>query len=201
MHCGHGGVRGIARRIALVALIAGVPPAEAGSRFGAHYDLGIGAIHTRPYIVGGGICASLAGGISARIAKTVSACVELQATEGTNLPFPLSGDEGPNAGHQALRTVVAGLEVHELPRARGLFVSAGLGAGRSNISGARGSINPYVGRVDLHDRSGLAYGLGLGYRVSGGSALVLFGLRTHGLLRDGFDSSAYATVLSVGAAY
>ena len=57
--------------------------------------------------------------------------------------------------------------------------------------------------VPPSDRTAAAFGLGLGYRFSGGPGPmhIQIALRTHGLLLDATSASAYATVVALGIAY
>ena len=192
---------GVARGFALLIGLAVGASVEANPNVGAHAEFGVGEIRTRPFVVGGGVAATIAAGLSTRFVGPVTGCAEFQATTGRN--FPLKGNlEAADAGHQSLTTLVGALELHGLPRARGAVCLAGLGVGRSTISGARGAINsPDFGQVQLRDRTALAYALGLGYRFGGGAWGTQLALRAHGLFRNGLDSSAYATALMIGVAY
>jgi hypothetical protein len=183
-------------------MLAIASQAHARERIGGYVDVGFGGIRTRPFVTAGAVAGTLGLGVSARLRGSARACFEFRATAGED--WPTGVPESATGGHQTLVSFLGGFEFVNSRSLRGLFLTSGLGVGHSTISDARGPTNsPNFGFVPLHDRTGVAYGLGFGYRFSGGPGALQsqLALRTHGLLDEGFSASAYATTITLGFAY
>ena len=177
-------------------------PAHALERVSAYVDLGLGASRTQPFVTGGAACGTIGLGASARLLGFARAHVEFRATAGRD--FPSGIPEAANAGDQSLVIFLGALEFVNRGSLRGPFLASGLGVGHSTISGARGPTDsPNFGFVPLHDRTALAFGLGVGYRFAGGPGPMhtQVALQAHGMLREGMTASAYATAITLGFAY
>jgi hypothetical protein len=189
--------------VALLVIVVTPSRAEARDRIGGHLDVGLGAGQTQPFITGRATCGTVGLGVSTPLMGPARACFDFRATAGGQFPggrIP----EAANPGQQSLVTFLGGLEFVSRRSLRGAFLTTGLGVGHSAISGARGPTDsPNFGLVPLHDRTAIAFGLGLGCRFSGGPGATAaeLALRTNGLLREALSASAYATVITLGLAY
>jgi len=200
-----GGIRvWVAAAATCATFVACGSPARAGDRIGVYADFGVGGILTQPFIVGGLMCGTVGAGISARVARRATASFDFRSWSGSGDLFRSRIPEAANAGKQSLVTFLGGVELGPPGSHSGAFLSAGLGVGHSSISGARGPTDsPNFGFVPLGDRTAVAYGLGAGYRISGGPGPLhtQVALRTDGLLGDGMKRWAYATAVTLGFAW
>lgn len=188
--------------MALVLALAG-PSAHADPSLGGHVDIGMGGCNTEPYVVGAALGGTLGIAVGPRVGARARAMLDMRATAGWEFPpgrVPTSRD----AGRQALVTALAAFELGGRRAPEGIFLGAGLGVGHSMISHARGPLDsPDYGRVTLENRTGAAYGFGLGYRISDGRGpfLLELAVRQHGVLRDGLTRRAYASLFTAGIAF
>ena len=181
--------------MALGLTLATESQVEAGERIGWQLDLGLGRLRTEPFLNRDALGGTIGVGLSTPIRGPGRACFEFRATAGGDPPFGTYIPEAATAGEQSLVTLVGGLEFIDRRSLKGPVFTLGLGVGHSTITRAYGPTGSPNHFVPLHDRTAVAFGLGAGYRFTGGPQL---GLRTYGLPRDITSSTAYSTVITVG---